>query len=192
MAPGSQGFQSVADRQGSGSRARSGEERTVSRLLNLLHKAQGRSDNLHQVLAPSPAALHLLLAGFRSMRSSVLDQRTQYRVALAVSEFNHSDYCLAMIGAYARAGGMSELEIKDSRLANSPSPQLRKLLRFAVELLERRGEVTEESRRQAEGAGYGRAALLDVVTVVAFTCFANYAAAVGNAGLDYAPLPSLP
>jgi uncharacterized peroxidase-related enzyme len=145
------------------------------RLLEGVRKAVGTVPNLYRLAATSPAALEGLLSLGGALRKGTLDAATRERIALAVAEINGCDYCLAahrFVGK--RVAGLDDAEIAANRNGGSTDPRAAAAVRFAAELVRRRGRVPAEAVGVVRAAGYGDAELLEIVGHVALNTFTNY------------------
>ena len=88
-------------------------ERSVPVLKGAL-AAGGQLSNIVGVMAGSPATLRAY-ARFRSeLRHGSLPLKTQQRIALAVAQFQGSEYALAMLGKTAREAGWEDEQILEA------------------------------------------------------------------------------
>src|SRR3954469_3682437 len=99
----------------------------------------GQLSNFIGVLAGCPAALRAY-ARFRSeLRSGTLPLKTQQRIALAVAQYQGSEYALSMLQRTAREAGVGLDEIALAREFDSRDEREATLLRYVQALLESEG-----------------------------------------------------
>src|ERR687894_628297 len=100
----------------------------------------GQLSNILGVLAGSPATLRAY-ARFRSeLRHGALPLRTQQRVALAVAEYQRSEYALATLSRTAREAGLGVDEVSLARRFESNDEREAAMLRYVRAVLESEGE----------------------------------------------------
>ncbi|MEU6657329.1 carboxymuconolactone decarboxylase family protein, partial [Streptomyces sp. NPDC046900] len=121
--------------------------------------------NMFVTLASNPAVLDVVMA-LQGSLSRVLDAKTRHTIALAVSQANGCDYCLA-VHSYVSSefGGMSSEDIDLGRAGSSVDPKRAAVARFAQQVVESRGQVSDADLAAVRGAGYTDPQILAIVTV---------------------------
>lgn len=150
------------------------------RHLEGLLKAFGVVPNVFATMAHSPAALGGYLALSQALQKSSLTAREREAVALAVSQVNGCDYCLA---AHVLFAGKAGLDASDIRLAREGT--LNALVALARRVVEHRGRITESDLQDAREAGLSDGKIVEVIAEVAVTTFSNYLNNVANTELDF-------
>jgi uncharacterized peroxidase-related enzyme len=187
------------------STAKDESERTMSRLLTPMPdvapvaarplldavKAQlGVVPNLYKVLANSPAALEGVLGLGGALGKGELDVRTRNRIAIAVAEANGCDYCLS---AHTYLGKtlvkLSDAEVEANRSGRSSDPMAEAALRFAMALVQARGQVGDAEMQAVKAAGYSDAQVVEIIAHVALNTLTNYLNVAAKTELDF-PLVS--
>ncbi|MFE0332576.1 carboxymuconolactone decarboxylase family protein, partial [Streptomyces sp. NPDC058960] len=99
--------------------------------------------NMFGTLASNPTVLDVVMT-LQDSLSRVLDAKTRHTIALAVSQANGCDYCLA-IHTYvsSKLGGMSSDEIDLARAGSSIDPKRAAVARFAQQVVNSRGQVSD-------------------------------------------------
>lgn len=158
-------------------------ERSVPVLKGAL-AAGGQLPNIVGVLAGSPAALRAY-ARFRSeLRHGELPLKTQQRIALAVAEFQRSEYALATLGRTAREAGLGLDEIALAREFDSHEEREAVLLRYIKALLESDGAPPLHLHEEAREAGWEDEQILEAVAHVALNSFGNLMTRAGDVPKD--------
>ncbi|MGB3334936.1 MAG: carboxymuconolactone decarboxylase family protein [Mycobacterium sp.] len=136
------------------------------------------------MLASNPTVLDVVMT-LQTASSRVLDAKTRHTIALAVSEANGCDYCLA-IHSYVSSelGGMSGDDIELARAGSSTDPKRAAVARFAARLIETRGKVSDAELAAVRGAGYGDPQILAIVTVAVQALLTNYINNVNQTAVD--------
>lgn len=161
--------------------------------LETVQRKLGRIPNLHATMAHSPAVLNAYLRLHDALSQTSLDTRLRELLAVAVASANDSEYCLA---AHTESG--KNLRVSDDALlraqeGESADPKTLAALRFAMALVQKRGRVSDEEVAALKSAGFGNAAVLEIVASTAMNIFTNYCDHVAGTKIDYprARMPAL-
>ena len=144
----------------------------------------GQLSNFLGVLAGSPAVLRAY-ARFRSeLRHGTLPMKTQQRIALAVAEYQKSEYWLAMLQRTAREAGLGLDEIALAQKFDSKDEREAVMLRYVRGLLETQGPPSMHLHEEAREAGWEDEQILEAVSHVALASFQNLVTTAGNVPRD--------
>ena len=158
-------------------------ERSVPILKGAL-SGGGQLPNFIGVLAGAPAVLRAY-ARFRSeLRHGSLPYATQQRIALAVAEFQGSEYGLTTLQRTARDAGLGLDEIALAREFDSRDEREAVLLRYAKALLEVEGSPPMHLHEEAREAGWTDEQILEAVSHVALGLFTTLVTRAGNVPRD--------
>ncbi|SDM33823.1 uncharacterized peroxidase-related enzyme [Nonomuraea maritima] len=140
--------------------------------------------NMFATLASNPAVLDVVMT-LQGSLARVLDARTRHTIALAVSEANGCDYCLA-VHSYVSSelGGMSSDDIDLARAGSSIDPKRAAVARFAQQVVESRGRVSDADLAAVRGAGYTDPQILAIVTVAVQALLTNFINNVNQTDID--------
>jgi uncharacterized peroxidase-related enzyme len=125
-------------------------------ILDKVDKMLGFVPNLHRLMSLSPNAL----SGWATLMGSLaktLDVKTRDGIALAVSEADGCDYCLAAHSFIA--GNVAKIpadEIELNREGRSSDPKRQAAVAFAKALIETRGKVSDAQFAAVREAGWNR------------------------------------
>jgi uncharacterized peroxidase-related enzyme len=160
-------------------------------LLDAVKDRLGLVPNMTRAMANSPAALdgYLQLSG--ALGKGTLPAKFREQIALAVAQANGCDCCLAAHSAVGRMVGLTADQIHDSRLGTAVDPKADALIRFALKVLETRGQVDDHDLDEVRGAGFDDAAIAEVVANVALHVFTNYFNRMAETDLDFPAAPAL-
>jgi uncharacterized peroxidase-related enzyme len=159
-------------------------------LLDSVQKGLGAVPNLYRLTATGPAALEGLLSLGGALGKGALDPATRERIALAVAEINGCDYCLAAHSFVGKqVAKLNDAEIAANRNGGSTDPRAAAAVRFAAELVRRRGQVPAEAVQAVRAAGYDDAELLEIVGHVALNTFTNYVNEAFETEVDFPAVP---
>lgn len=139
----------------------------------------GQLSNIVGVLAGSPAVLRAYARMRSELRHGTLPWATQQRIALAVAEFQRSEYALATLQRTAREAGLGLDEIALARELDSRDPREAALLRYLRGLLESEGSPPLHLHEEAREAGWSDEQILEAI---AYTALETLTAMVNVAG----------
>jgi AhpD family alkylhydroperoxidase len=143
--------------------------------------------NLAGTIGGSPTAIQGFLAMQSSLRRAELTPVEREVVGIATSYANTSEYSMAAHSTFALAHGAAPEVVAALRSGEAlPDPKLEALRAFTSELLSERGHVPDADLLEA---GYTRENVLEVITQVAYTTFANLVANVADTPVDDAFAP---
>ena len=155
-------------------------------LLNGVKAKLGSVPNLFRLLAVSPAALEGYLGLSGALGKGLLDARTRERIALAVAEFNGCGYCKSAHAFIGRnMAGLSDTEIAANRRGDSTDERAAAAVRFAIKIVEARGQVSDSDVATVRAAGYSDAELIEIVLHVALNTLTNYVNEVAATTIDF-------
>ncbi|MEV4299260.1 carboxymuconolactone decarboxylase family protein [Microbispora rosea] len=147
--------------------------------------------NMFATLASNPTVLDVVMT-LQGTLSRVLDAKTRHTIALAVSQANGCDYCLA-VHTYVSSelGGMSSDDIHLARAGSSIDPKRAAVARFAQRLMQSRGQVSDADLAAVRGAGYTDPQILAIVTVAVQVLLTNFINNVNQTDIDIPAVSSV-
>lgn len=154
-------------------------------LLDGVEAQLGMVPNFMRTLANSPAALEGYLALSGTLRGGALSPKVREQLALTVVEVNGCAYCVAAHAALGKTVGLSDEDIEDSRRSVSPNSKVEAVLRFARQIVEKRGWVSDEDLAQVRKAGWDDAEITEIVGNVALNIYTNYFNHVAETEVDF-------
>jgi uncharacterized peroxidase-related enzyme len=153
--------------------------------LAALEKNIGFIPNLAGTIAGSPAALQSFVSMQSALRGSSLTPVEREVVGLTVSRANSCEYSMAAHSTFAVAHGAATDVVVALRAGDElPDARLEALRVFTSELLSEHGHVPAARVDAFLQAGYSDANVLEVVTQVAYTTFANLVANLADTPVD--------
>lgn len=155
-------------------------------LLQAVKKQLGVVPNLFRLIGNSPAALEGYLGLNGALAKGALEAPTRERIALAVAEINGCDYCLSAHSYLGKnLAKLGDAEISANRDGRSTDPKADAAVRFAVELVNARGHVSEAEVRAVKQAGYTDAQVIEIVLHVALNTLTNYVNEMAKTEIDF-------
>ncbi|MBL4709957.1 MAG: carboxymuconolactone decarboxylase family protein [Flavobacteriales bacterium] len=144
----------------------------------------GMLPNLYAAMGNSPQLLKGFLAFEETLKQGIFSAKENEAIALAVSQANNCNYCLAAHSAMGKMFGFSEEEVIDIRLGKS-SGKLKALTQLATELTEERGNASEAAVSEFLAVGYSHEALAELIGMVAIRSITNYLYSNGAFEIDF-------
>jgi uncharacterized peroxidase-related enzyme len=155
-------------------------------LLEAVGKQLGVVPNLFRMVSNSRAALEGYVGLIGALAKGTLPAATHERIALAVAEFNECDYCLSAHTYLGKnVAKLGDVEMAANRSGKSQEPKADAALRFAREVLQHRGRVSDEDVRAIKNAGYTDAQIVEIVQHVALNIWTNYVNNVAQTTIDF-------
>jgi len=155
-------------------------------LLEGIRRSFGFVPNLFAVFAESPAALQGALAMAEAFSKSTLSPAEQQLVALAVSEANDCQFCVAAHSTIAKHMAKADPLSVDATRAREPlaESKLDALVTFTRQVVEQRGFVADAEVAAFMLAGYTKAQLIEVLLGVGMKTFNNYVDHIAHTPLN--------
>lgn len=155
-------------------------------LLEGVKKQLGVAPNLFRMVANSPAALQGYLGLLGALGKGALPAATHERIALAIAEFNSCDYCLSAHTYLGKnVAKLDDSEIAANRSGTSNDAKAGAAVRFARQVAQLRGHVSDEDVRAIQAAGYTDAEIVEIVQHVALNTWTNYVNSVARTEIDF-------
>lgn len=143
-------------------------------LLTQIHGAFGATPNTFKAVANSPAALQSMWGAFGALGGGVIPAKLGEQIAVAVADRNACEYCLAAHTALGRKAGASAEEMSAAQAGQATDPKTAAALRFALQLVEARGQVSQADVQAVRAAGFNDEAIVEILAHVALNLFTNY------------------
>ncbi len=143
-------------------------------LLDAVHGAFGATPNMFRAVANSPAALQAMWGFFGALGGGTIPAKLAEQIAVAVADRNACEYCLAAHTALGRKAGASSAEMSAAQAGESADPATAAALRFAVKLVEQRGQLVDGDIASLRAAGFDDGQIVEILAHVALNQFTNY------------------
>lgn len=154
-------------------------------LLDQIHQAFGAVPNMFKAVAHSPAALRSMWGSFGALGGGVLPPKLGEQIAVAVADRNACDYCLAAHTALGRKAGATAEEMAAAQGGESADPKTGAALRFALKLVNDRGQVSDADVAALRQAGFSDQEVVEILAHVALNLFTNYVNVAFQVPVDF-------
>lgn len=154
-------------------------------LLSQIHGAFGATPNMFRAVANSPAALRSLWGSFGALGGGAIAAQLGEQIAVAVADRNACHYCLAAHTALGREAGVSAADMAAAQAGESSDPRTAAALRFALKLVDARGQVGAADVEALRSAGFDDAQIVEIVAHVALNLFTNYVNVAFDVPVDF-------
>ncbi|MCE5977855.1 carboxymuconolactone decarboxylase family protein [Pseudomonas sp. JR33AA] len=156
---------------------------TASRAaLEGIQKGLGFIPNAFKTLAHAPVALNGYLGLAQALGKSSLSAAEREVVALATSEINGCDYCLAAHTFFGGKAGLSDEAVRQARAGT-----LSAVAALAQQITARRGQLSDEQIAAAREAGLTDSKIVEVVAQVTLLTLTNYLNNIAATDIDFPP-----
>jgi uncharacterized peroxidase-related enzyme len=163
----------------------------AQRLLKGVESKLGFAPNIMRTMANSPSVLQGYLDFSGALSKGGLSPKLREQIALAVSEVNDCQYCLAAHSAIGRSVGLSEEALGDSRRGESPDPKEATLLAFTRNVVTNRGRVSDEEVAKLCKAGFTEGDIVELIANISLTSFTNYFNHIAGTEIDFPAVSEL-
>ena len=153
--------------------------------LAAIHRAFGATPAMFRAVAHSTAALKSLWGSFGALGAGVIPAQLGEQIAVAVAERNACHYCLAAHTVLGRKAGASADQMAAAQRGESADAQTAAALRFALQLVEARGQVGAADVQALREAGFSDEQIVEIVAHVALNLFTNYVNVAFDVPLDF-------
>lgn len=154
-------------------------------LLDGVKAKIGMVPNLMRTYANSPAALEGYLNFSGALGGGLLSAKLREQIALTVANANGCEYCLSAHTAIGKMVGLEENELVASRRATASNARTDAALKFAHQIVVKRGEVLDSEVQAVREAGYSDGEITEIVAHVALNIFTNYFNHVAQTVVDF-------
>ncbi|WP_269234610.1 carboxymuconolactone decarboxylase family protein [Flavobacterium flavigenum] len=155
-------------------------------LFNAVQAKLGVVPNMMRTMGNSPAVLEGYLNLSGALSHGKLSAKTGELIALAVSESNSCDYCLAAHTFIGEKLIKADPEVlKAARTGNSADAKTEAILQLAKTLISKNGLVNDEDVNKAKNAGVADAEIAETIAHVALNVLTNYFNNVANTEIDF-------
>src|SRR6201996_7852590 len=154
-------------------------------VLDKVEKMLGFVPNLQRLMSISPAALNGW-AGLMGQLATTLDVKTRDGIALAVSEADGCNYCLAAHSYIAHNLAKIDIdEIAINREGKSADPKRQAAIMFAKRLIDTAGKVSDEEFETVRKAGWSDANTIEMCALTAQFLLTNFVNNAGQPPIDF-------
>ncbi len=151
--------------------------------LRTVEKTIGFLPNMFKTLAHSPAALGGYLQLQQAVSKGELHPAERETVALAVSQLNECEYCLAAHTLFGRKAGLSADAIEAARKGEGSI-----VAEVASKIARQHGKLSDADVEAARAAGLSDGKIVEIIAVVALLTFTNYLNNVAATDVDFPPV----
>lgn len=150
-----------------------------------VEKAYGWVPNLIKEMSASVPTVQVYLNGQEALAKGSLTPKEQQAVQLAVAAFNSCHYCQAAHGWIAGKVQISPEDVKAIREGRIPSaPDVAPIVETTRLLMQKRGWLTDEELREAEGKGISKTRLYEVIAYIGLKTITNYINHIAHTRVD--------
>lgn len=159
-------------------------EKTAS-LLAAVKRQMGGVPNIISTMAQSPAALAGYLNFSGALAEGNFSPKEREQIALAIAGANECDYCAS---AHTVVGGMVGLgkdELSLNVEGRSTDGRTEAALRFARQIVAKRGLVANEDIDAVRRAGFTEGDIIELIALTSLNIFTNYLNHVAETEIDF-------
>ena len=154
-------------------------------LLADIRSAFGMTPNMFRAVANSPAALRSMWGAFTALGGGVIPAELGEKIAVAIADHNHCEYCLSAHTLLGKQAGASAEEMADAQDARSQDPATAAALAFVVKLVRERAQVDTDDIDRLRTAGFDDQEIVEIIAHAALNLFTNYVNVALQVPLDF-------
>ena len=163
----------------------------VKEIYQDLQKKMGKVINIFQNMGNSPLVLKSFLDLSEAANQTSLSPKLREQIALVVGQTNHCPYCLSAHSTLAKGAGLNDQEILKARHAEAQEPKDQAILKFAKQVVENRGNVSNQDIASLKAAGINDSELVEIILLVIVNIFTNYFNLITDPKIDFPVAPEL-
>lgn len=160
-------------------------DESTQEVFSAIKQKAGMLPNLFAAMGNSPQLLKGFLAFEETLKQGEFSAKENEAIALAVSQANGCNYCLAAHSTMGKMFGFSEEEVLDIRRGIIANEKINALISLATELTENRGKASQASIDAFLAVGYTHQALAELIGMVAIRSITNYIFSNGEFDIDF-------
>jgi uncharacterized peroxidase-related enzyme len=154
-------------------------------LLDAVKAKLGITPNMMKTMAQSPAVLEAYLNFSGALGGGNLSARMREQIALISAEINGCGYCASAHTAIGKMVGLDEDSILAARNGNAADAKTDAALKFARDVIVKRGEVSDADLHAVKDAGFSDGEVGEIVANVALNIFTNYFNEIARTDIDF-------
>ena len=158
---------------------------TSGELLQEIKGAFGVVPNMFRAVANSPAALTSMWGSFGALGGGTIGARLGEQIAVAIADRNDCNYCLAAHTALGQKAGATAEEMAQAQAGQSADPKTAAALRFALAVVEQRGQVDATEVQALRNVGFDDGAIVEIMAHIALNLFTNYVNVAFDVPVDF-------
>jgi uncharacterized peroxidase-related enzyme len=157
----------------------------VKRVLDTVKSKLGVTPNMVTTMARSSAVVEAYVNFSGALATGDLAPTLREQIALVSAEVNACGYCESAHTAIGKTIGLSNDQILSARNAHSNDSKTEAALKFAREVILKRGEISDSDVDTVRSAGFSDGEMAEIVAHVALNIFTNYFNLVAETEIDF-------
>jgi uncharacterized peroxidase-related enzyme len=154
-------------------------------LFDAVKAKMAKVPNMMKTMAHSPTLLEGYLALSGALSKEVLPEVVRQQIALSVSQENGCEYCLSAHTLLGWHAGVTHEQVLLARQGEAKDAKQQAVLTLAQNIVENRGDISDEQFGAAREAGVSNAELAEVVGHIALTTLTNFFNQLARADVDF-------
>ncbi len=160
-------------------------EGKAKELLDKVRHMMGATPNLFTTFAHAPAALEAYLGMITALGNGTLDAKLREQLAVTVAGYNGCNYCASAHVFLGGKAGVGRDELVANSKGQSADRKTQSALTFARALLEKRGNVSDDSFAAVRAEGFSDQEIIEILAHVAMNTFTNFFNNAAKTEIDF-------
>lgn len=152
---------------------------------------KGKTFNIFQAMANSPAALDVYLGMAGALGHASLSAKEREVIQLVMAQANDCGYCAAAHTAIGMQSGLSSEQTLEARRGTMMDTKLNALAKLVTRINETKGFISNDELKAFKAAGYHDGSVAEVVATMALAWYTNVFNHVNDTPVDFPPAPKL-
>lgn len=145
----------------------------------------GLVPNMMRTMANSEAVLQGYLGLSGALGAGLLNAKLRQELALITAQSNGCDYCLSAHTLLGKGAGLTDGEMVEARKGHGLDGKSTAALKFATEVLNKKGQVSVEELQAVRDAGFSEGEVAEIIAHVALNVFTNYFNVALSTDIDF-------
>ncbi len=163
----------------------------IKPLYEEIQKKMGNVPNIFKNMGNSPLLLQAFLALSEKTAQTKLSPQLKTEIALAVSQANDCNYCLAAHTQVSKSQRIPDQDVLLARKGEAKDPKTKAILKFAKVVVEKKGKLSDTEVLALKAAGVNDQELAEIFLNIMTTMFTNYFNNITDPQVDFTPAPPL-
>lgn len=145
----------------------------------------GKNPLIMSALTNSPATMNSYLTLFQNLTDGRFDKQLARKIGLATGEANGCEYCISLLAYIAKLQKLTEIDIELARKGQSVDTKETALLQFVLQLVNHKGDLTDEEVQAVKDAGWNDEDITEVFGHLTLNFMTNYFWKVARTDVDF-------
>jgi len=154
-------------------------------VLTAVKNNLGMLPNIFTTFAHSPASLNGYLQLSEALSKGQLSGKERELIAIIAAQENQCGYCLSAHAAIGKGEGLNDEDVTQARKASAKLSKDEAIMKFAQEIINTKGDVSDEALASIRGVCGSDGAVLEIASNVVLNIMTNYLNRLAGTEIDF-------